>query len=1041
MRLVQQPQGPAGSQAPGRVLLAGLTLLLCLAGVVAMPHPPAEAVSAPATLAFYDSAGGTLSELLGRVNRVTDLAPTGIYLTADATLQAEGDQRTTVEFAHSRHMRVLPVIQNYRDGRFRAEDLRWLGSPSARRSVAAEMLRNVLDSDADGVNLDFEELPSALRDPYSGFLQELSILFHQAAKKVTVDLPVDHRAYDARALGTTADWLVLMAYDQHSLPGQPGAIAGYQWVKDAIAQFTQEVPASRIILGLGAYGYDWSPGKVEPLSFREALKRAGRPEAIRWDAVNREPWFSYPGPDGTPHTVWFNDAASLQSLLREAALAHLAGVSLWRLGLEDAGFWDLVGGRGDRAANVPAEVRVTAARSGQGQVAQASPTEQIGRRQVSSDGKADEVVDETYLVLPKPLQISFGDPRPGTVALTFDDGPDPRWTPRILDILRAYGAHATFFVVGSAAVAHPGLLARMRAEGHELGNHTYNHPAGLEFAPDWRFALELSATQRVTEAATGRSTTIFRYPYMTSLAEPQDTDQEVIDRPARLGYRLVGQAFDTSDWARPGTDAIVARALADPGGQVVLLHDGGGDRSQTVAALPAILEGLRARGIRPLTIAETIGQPSETAMPPAGRVNIALGLLLLASGWLAVNGGAWWLAIVTAVLVLVFARVMLLGLLSFLHWTRGGRPGSTPYRGPVTALLAAHDEEAVIGRTLHALLESDYPKLEVIVVDDGSGDATAAVVAGFAGRGVRLIRQPQSGKAHALRVGFASARHPVVVALDADTLFTRSTVGHLARPFGNPRVGAVAGNPKVGNRLNLLTWFQVVEYVLTLNLERRAYALLGCVPVVPGAVGAWRRAAVDEVGGFSAATLAEDTDVTLALGRRGYRVAYAPRAVAYTEAPQTLGGLSRQRSRWAFGTLQCLWKHRQATFSPRAGALGMVALPAMWSVQLILPLMAPTIDLTLLLSPLVSWAPQVLAVTLVYNAALVILAAWALAVDREPVVLALLVPLQNLFYRQFLYVMALKAIVRAFRGIRVGWNPVVRRGTSTIGAGPAGSDR
>ncbi|HEY4864811.1 MAG TPA: glycosyltransferase family 2 protein, partial [Candidatus Dormibacteraeota bacterium] len=312
---------------------------------------------------------------------------------------------------------------------------------------------------------------------------------------------------------------------------------------------------------------------------------------------------------------------------------------------------------------------------------------------------------------------------------------------------------------------------------------------------------------------------------------------------------------------------------------------------------------------------------------------------------------------------------------------------------------------------------------------------------GFAGRGVRLIRQPQSGKAHALRVGFASARHPVVVALDADTLFTRSTVGHLARPFGNPRVGAVAGNPKVGNRLNLLTWFQVVEYVLTLNLERRAYALLGCVPVVPGAVGAWRRAAVDEVGGFSAATLAEDTDVTLALGRRGYRVAYAPRAVAYTEAPQTLGGLSRQRSRWAFGTLQCLWKHRQATFSPRAGALGMVALPAMWSVQLILPLMAPTIDLTLLLSPLVSWAPQVLAVTLVYNAALVILAAWALAVDREPVVLALLVPLQNLFYRQFLYVMALKAIVRAFRGIRVGWNPVVRRGTSTIGAGPAGSDR
>jgi cellulose synthase/poly-beta-1,6-N-acetylglucosamine synthase-like glycosyltransferase len=347
-------------------------------------------------------------------------------------------------------------------------------------------------------------------------------------------------------------------------------------------------------------------------------------------------------------------------------------------------------------------------------------------------------------------------------------------------------------------------------------------------------------------------------------------------------------------------------------------------------------------------------------------------------------------------------------------------------------LIAAHDEEKVIGRTLEAVLRSEHSELEIIVVDDGSRDGTAAVVSGFAHRGVRLVRQPQSGKAAALRTGFAAASHPVVVALDADTLFTPTTVRRLVQPFADRRVGAVAGNPKVGNRVNVLTWFQVVEYVLTLNLERRAYALLGCVPVVPGAAGAWRAQAVREVRGFTGATLAEDTDITLALARRGYRVTYAPGAVAYTEAPQTLRGLSRQRGRWAFGMLQCLWKHRRATLSPRAGALGLVVLPGMWSVQLILPLLAPTIDVGLLLAPLSSWSRQVLLATAAYNVLLMVLGAWGLAADREPVALALLVPLQNLFYRQFLYVMALKAVVRAFRGVRVGWNPVDRLGTSTI---------
>jgi cellulose synthase/poly-beta-1,6-N-acetylglucosamine synthase-like glycosyltransferase len=352
-------------------------------------------------------------------------------------------------------------------------------------------------------------------------------------------------------------------------------------------------------------------------------------------------------------------------------------------------------------------------------------------------------------------------------------------------------------------------------------------------------------------------------------------------------------------------------------------------------------------------------------------------------------------------------------------------------------LVPAHNEEKVIARTLEGLLASDHPIVEIIVLDDGSSDATVAVASRFAPYGVRVFALAHSGKSGALRAGFAAASHPIIVALDADTIFEPQTVRRLVEPFSDPRVGAIAGNPKVGNRRRLLTRFQVLEYVLTLNLERRVYGMLNCVPVVPGAVGAWRAAAVARVGGFRSDTLAEDTDITLAIARSGYHVRYVPSAVAYTEAPETLRQLARQRNRWAFGMLQSLWKHRGATLNPRAGALGLVAIPSMWVAQLVFPLMAPTIDVGLALSPLLAWGPQLLIEVVAYNVALLLLCLWALAVDREPVALAVLAPIQNRFYRQFMYIVALRAVLRALKGIRVGWTRVTRMGTSSVRAAGA----
>jgi peptidoglycan-N-acetylglucosamine deacetylase len=984
------------------------------------------------TLAFYDSAAGDSSGL-SRLKRdhVTHLAPTGLYLAPDGGLHAVGDAQALTSEAHASGVQVFPVVQNYRDGAFQAGDLRRLASAAVRQSLADDIVRSVMNAGADGVNLDFEQLPSDLAGAYASFVTELSSRLHQSGRKLILDIPVEHRSYDVPRLQATSDWVLLMAYDQHSLPARPGPVAAYPWVLAALQHLREEMPAAKILLGLAGYGYDWAASTVEPLSFREALQRAGSAQRIQWDAAAREPWYTYAAPDGVTHTVWFGDAASLQPLVREAVADGLAGLGVWRLGLEDEALWQLVTAPGARVPAMLSAVSVSPTLSGQGEVAGVTGLPRTGHRLVTMDAAGEQVVGERYLDLPIGVQVRETPLKPGTVALTFDDGPDPRWTPAILDILRRYNAHATFFVIGSQAAQHPDLVARMYAEGHEVANHTFTHAADMVRGPPWRFSFELSMTQRVVEAATGHSATLFRYPYSDSLSDPPQGDQSLFE-VAQQGYQVVGSGSVTLDWTRPGAAFIVGRALADPDGQTILLHDGGGDRSQTVAALPSILVGLQGRGLKTVSVGAAIGELPEAAMPAATTASMLLDVPVLWTIWIAGHIHDLWFAAVNLVALAAFARVVLLGGFAFLQWAVSGRPPANPYRGPVTVVVPAHNEERLIARTLDALLRSDYPEVDIVVVDDGSEDRTVPVASSFVRYGIRVIPQPHAGKAKALRVGFAAARHPVVVALDADTVFARSTIRRLVEPFGDPNVGAVAGNPKVGNRDTLLTRFQVLEYVLTLNLERRVYSALRCVPVVPGAVGAWRRRAVAAVGGFTSDTLAEDTDVTLALGRAGYRVRYAPQAVAYTEAPQTLRQLSRQRNRWAFGMLQSLWKHRAGTLNPRAGGIGLVAIPSLWIAQLVFPIVAPTIDLGLLLSPLFAWGPRLLLEVAAYNVALLVLGLWALRVDGEPAYLALLLPLQNLFYRQFMYLVTLKAAIRALKGIRVGWTRVTRLGTFTL---------
>jgi cellulose synthase/poly-beta-1,6-N-acetylglucosamine synthase-like glycosyltransferase len=363
----------------------------------------------------------------------------------------------------------------------------------------------------------------------------------------------------------------------------------------------------------------------------------------------------------------------------------------------------------------------------------------------------------------------------------------------------------------------------------------------------------------------------------------------------------------------------------------------------------------------------------------------------------------------------------------------------------ISVLIPAYNEARVIEASVRRVLASIGVAIEVIVIDDGSGDGTAAIVArAFADDPrVRLLALANGGKARALNRGLAVATGGIVVALDADTQFEPETIARLARWFADPAIGAVAGNAKVGNRVNLVTRWQAVEYVTAQNLERRALARLGAIMVVPGAVGAWRRAALDRVGGFPVETLAEDQDLTIAVQRAGWRIANDPEAIAWTEAPQSFRALARQRFRWAFGTLQCLWKHRAILRERKPRGLALIGLPQAWLFQIAFSLVSPVIDLAFLFSLVMTWGrvrqhgwaqTQTdlgwMAFFWTLFVAIDLACGWAaFRMDtRERRFPAFLLVAQRFVYRQLMYWVVLKAVGAALRGRWVGWGKLERTG-------------
>ena len=620
--------------------------------------------------------------------------------------------------------------------------------------------------------------------------------------------------------------------------------------------------------------------------------------------------------------------------------------------------------------------------------------------------------------------------RPGRrVALTFDDGPDPEWTPRIAAALDRLGVPATFFVVGSQVARHPEVVADLHRRGFELGNHTFTH-ADLSRIPDWRRDLELALTESALAGAAGIRARLVRPPYASTPASVDARAARALQDVAGNGYVVALSDFDGHDWRRPGTDEVV-RSASPPGarGGMVLLHDAGGDRSQTLEALPRLVRRLRARGFRFVTVSELSGLRRADVEPPASswqrlRGRLLIGTLAVAR---AVTDALTFLLGPIAVLMLL--RALLVAALARRHARRTrARPPDPGFLPPASIVVPAFNEAVGIERAVRSLAASDHPDFEVIVVDDGSTDGSGELVERLGLPRVRVLRQPNAGKPAALNRGIAAARHDLIVMVDADTVFERDTLRRVLQPLRDPDVGAVSGNTKVGNRRGLLGRWQHVEYVMGFNLDRRLYDLLRCMPTVPGAIGAFRREALRDAGGVSGATLAEDTDLTMAIGRAGWRVVYAEDARAWTEAPSSLSDLWRQRYRWSYGTMQAIWKHRGAVLRRGEGPIGRRGLPYLLLFQVALPTLAPLIDVFALYGLLFLDPLPVLAYWGCFNLLQVALGVYAFRLDREPLGPLVTVPLQQLVYRQLMYLVVIESIVSAVRGTRLRWQHVERTG-------------
>lgn len=955
---------------------------------------------------------------------------------------------------------VLPMLTNNYGSAFRPEAIGRIMRDDRKRMAMINELASICRKNGfSGINLDLEELDINDDALLITLVKDFAQVFHSQGLYVTQAVAAFNDDYNMPELAEYDDYLFLMAYDEHNAASRPGPVCSQRWVEKATDWAARNVPNDKIVLGLAAYGYDWVQGKKggTAVSFDQMMasaQNAGAAVSFNDDTYNLN--FSYKNEDdGSLHRVFFPDAATAFNIMRFGAEYHVAGYAVWRLGTEDKRIWRFYG----KDMSWESVARMSIGRLmrlsgtddvnfvGDGEVLNVTSEPHPGKIAVSIDKDNRLITEEHYRELPATYTVQrLGGCKDKQLVLTFDDGPDGRWTPSVLSTLKKYHVPAAFFMVGLQMEKNLPLVKQVYDAGNTIGNHTFTHHDMAENSDQRSFA-ELKLTRMLLESITGQSTILFRAPYN---ADADPTGHEEIWPmviASRRNYLFVGESIDPNDW-QPGVtaDQIYRRVLEgvhNEYGHIILLHDAGGStRKPTVTALPRIIETLQREGYQFISLEQYLGMNRQTLMPPvkkgkeyyAMQANLSLAELIY-------HVSDFLTALFLVFLVLGFLRLVFMYILMIREKRAENRRSYAPIDAEtapaVSVIVPAYNEEVNIVRTVDNLKQQDYPALHIYLVDDGSKDHTLGkVMEKFGNDGkVTVLAKKNGGKASALNYGIAACKTDFVVCVDADTQLQADAVSRLMKHFiadEAGRVGAVAGNVKVGNQRNMLTYWQAIEYTTSQNFDRMAYSNINAVTVVPGAIGAFRKKALEAVGGFTTDTLAEDCDLTMSINEHGYVIENENYAVAMTEAPETLRQFVKQRIRWSFGVMQTFWKHRSSLFARSKGGFGLWAMPNMLIFQYIIPTFSPLADILMLLGLFTGNAWQIFLYYLLFLLVDASVSIMAYLFEHERLWVLLWIIPQRFFYRWIMYYVLFKSYLKAIKGELQTWGVLKR--TGNVGA-------
>lgn len=978
----------------------------------------------------------SLRSLTDHIDRMNMVLPEWIFISDSSnTLFVDVDEKALEVMKTPQHKKVaiIPMVTNFFHGEWRGETVhKLLASESRRKDFINQIIGILQKYQFQGINIDFEELNEEGDETLNTFMKEVYTALHAKGYLLTQDIAPLNVDYNLDILQKYNDYIFVMAYDHHYATSAPGPIADQAWVDTILEDISNKVPANKLILNIAAYGYDWPKGsEADDISYQEALTTAKESDGkVIFDNNTFNLHYKYDDDNDLEHEVHFTDAATCFNAIRNSEDFGFAGVALWRLGGEDSRLWrfynkdlsyenanlaNYQNGNLDTIGNSIAIDYI-----GEGEVLDVLSTPQQGKIRVEFDSTDKSIAEEFYDTLPSSYVVKKFGLGVHQMLLTFDDGPDDRYTPRILDILRKENVPAAFFVVGIQAENNIPLLKRIYQSGYEIGNHTFTHPNIAEISKD-RAEIELSSTRRLIECITGHSTVLFRPPYNAD-AEPQ-TLKDII--PVALSkkdnYYTIGESIDPRDWEKGITaDTILARCIAqEKNGSMILLHDAGGNREETIKALPMIIHYFKSKGYTFTTVSALLNKSRDQVMPPVKHDN---DYYLTKIDWAIAEIIYWGARVLFSLfflgIFLSIGRMVMMGILAGIQTSKIKKLQLNSDQPKVSIIIPAYNEEVNAVKTIRNLLSSQYPDFEVIFVDDGSKDETFYLVSSTFGTNskVKVLTKPNGGKASALNYGISQSNSDFVVCIDADTQLKPDAIDHLMTHFIDEKTAAVAGNVKVGNENGLITGWQSIEYTTSQNFDRRAFDLLNCITVVPGAIGVFRKDVLIEAGGLTSDTLAEDCDLTIRILKKGYRVRYSHKAIAVTEAPETMKMFLKQRFRWSYGIMQSFWKNRDAAFNPRYGMLGWIALPNILIFQILLPLISPLADLFMIFALCFGNAPEILDYYFLFMAVDTLGAVIAFYYEKENArKLWMLLP-QRLIYRQLMYYILFKSIRRAIKG-------------------------